>query len=347
MITALAQALKVEALIPLSRVEATRLEHCEQVIERGLNTFYEVGNALAEIRDSRLYRIGFPAFEDYCLEKWGISKRRGYELIAAAAVVDNVRNSAQTVPANEAQANELTGLEPEAQSEVWQRVVKTADKSADDRPVVTAAHVKAIVREYLREHGEEFPDEPQRTPRQELDRSELEALYDPDIQSRLTQYIEMISKFENMEWPEELAYLLRMFKLHKAQMNFQKTRNVHDDCDAALNVLKRLTPDPALGLEIAAQEHYDWLFDLGYCMSKKQYTERMKFMSQDDQRMALWTNAGEEARQEGRRGALPGIVVLPWKKVWKNSRRFCEQCHEVMEEDARGKACNDCRAQGL
>lgn len=34
----------------------TRLEELEATIERGLTTFVEVGLALLEIRDSRLYR---------------------------------------------------------------------------------------------------------------------------------------------------------------------------------------------------------------------------------------------------------------------------------------------------
>lgn len=350
---ALAQSPKVETLLPLTRQEERRLQNCEDVIEKGLNTFYDVGSALAEIRDSRLYRTTHAAFADYCQERWGMSRRRGDELIAAAAVVDNVRNSApalpanernsaQTLPTNEAQANELSSLEPEEQSEVWQRVVQTAEKNDDDKPVVTAAHVKSVVRDYLQEHGEELPDEAPRKHRQKSDRSEVEALYEPEIQARLARYIEMITEFENMEWPQELGYLLRMFQLHKAHANFQKTRNLEDDCEMALTVLKRLSPDLESGFEIAAQEHYDWLFDLGYCMSKKEYTGRMKHMSCDEIRMALLTDAGEDARQEGRRGALPGIVVLPWRKVRKIGKP-CEQCGTAFEPNGNSKICKECR----
>ena len=337
---------EVETLLPLTKDESCRLKECEKAIARGLATFYEVGNALAEIRELRLYRITHAAFSDYCQERWGMSRRRGDELIAAAAVVDNVRtnerNSAQMLPANEAQANELTTLEPEAQSEVWQRVVETAEKIGDTNSVLTAAHIKSVVREYLREHGEELPDDEPRKPRQKSDRSEVEALYEPEIQARLVRYIEVITEFENMEWPPELRYLLRMFQMHKSHVSFQRSRNLDDDCSAALDLLKRLSPDPRLGFEIAAQEHYDLLFDLGYCMSKKQYTERMKFMSQDDQRMALWTSAGDQAKQEGRRGALPGIVVLPWKKIWHISGK-CKTCKKVIA--ASKKYCDECSGE--
>src|SRR5687767_15929381 len=134
----LMQPLEVETLPPLTKAESKRLKDCEDIIERGLNTFYEVGTALAEIRDSRLYRIAYATFEDYCQERWGMSRRRGYELIAAAAVVDNVRNSAQIDPANEAQANELSQLDAIAQDAVWKIAVGTADKNSDDQPMVRA-----------------------------------------------------------------------------------------------------------------------------------------------------------------------------------------------------------------
>jgi hypothetical protein len=348
MMTAVAQTPKVETLLPLTRQEERRLRNCEDVIEKGLNTFYDVGSALTEIRDSRLYRTTHAAFADYCQERWGMSRRRGDELIAAAAVVDNVRNernSAQTLPANEAQANELSSLEPDEQPQVWQRVVQTAEKNGEDKPVVTAAHVKSVVKDYLREQGEEIPDDAQRKPRQKLDRTEVEALYEPEIQSRLSRYMEMITEFEDMEWPPELGYLARMFQLHKSHANFQRTRNLDGDCEQTLTVLKRLSPDVKSGFTIAAQELYDWLFDLGYCMSKREYANRMRHMSQPDVRMALLTDAGEDGKQEDRRGALPGIVCLPWRKIWKISKRVCERCDAVLESDRRGNVCNDCRSE--
>ena len=344
MTTTAVEAPKVETLLPLTRQEERRLENCEEIIEKGLHTFYDVGSALSEICESRLYRVNHATFEDYCQQRWGMSKRRGYELIAAAAVVDNVRNSAQTIPANEAQANELAGLEPEAQTEVWQRAVKTAEKTVDDKPVVTAAHVKSLVREYLREQGEDVPDESARKHRVSSDRSEVEALYEPEIQQRLARYMSMITEFEEMDWPPELGYLRRMFQLHKSHANFQKTRNLEDDCDRAMEVLKKLCPDVSKGFEIAAQEHYDWLFDLGYCMSKKEYISRMEYLSRDEVRRALLTDQGKDARQMGRRGALPGIVVLPWKKIRKIGK-ICEQCHAAVVPEGQGKICSECREE--
>ena len=71
-------------------IPSTRLRLLEQVIERGLTTFVEVGNALLEIRDSRLYKDSFSTFEDYCRERWGMSRPRAYPLIEAAEIMSNL-----------------------------------------------------------------------------------------------------------------------------------------------------------------------------------------------------------------------------------------------------------------
>lgn len=105
--------------------ELARLGELEQVVETGLTVFTKVGNALLEIRDSRLYRQQFATFEAYCRERWGFERRQAYRLIDAAAAVSHVSNWTQTVPQTESQARPLTRLEPEVQREVWQDVVET------------------------------------------------------------------------------------------------------------------------------------------------------------------------------------------------------------------------------
>ena len=46
----------------------------------------EVGLALAEIRDLRLYRREYSGFAEYCREKWGWTRQHAYRLIEAAPV---------------------------------------------------------------------------------------------------------------------------------------------------------------------------------------------------------------------------------------------------------------------
>ena len=94
-------------------VERRSLTELEAIIERGQQTFVEVGQALMEIRDGRLYKEqGHATFEDYCQKRWGWQRRHGYELIQAAEVFANVRSNAQNLPSL-TQAVQLAPLPPE------------------------------------------------------------------------------------------------------------------------------------------------------------------------------------------------------------------------------------------
>lgn len=66
--------------------DSVRLVELEGVIERGLTTFVEVGAALMEIRDSRLYRETHGTFEAYCRERWGWDRTYAHRTIQAAEV---------------------------------------------------------------------------------------------------------------------------------------------------------------------------------------------------------------------------------------------------------------------
>lgn len=106
----------------LTLAEANRLSELEQVVETGLTVFVKVGNALLEIRDSRLYRQNFPTFEAYCRDRWGMVRQQANRLIQAAEVAENLEPMG-SIPKTERQARPLTRLEPELQREVWTAVV--------------------------------------------------------------------------------------------------------------------------------------------------------------------------------------------------------------------------------
>jgi hypothetical protein len=71
---------------PITLDESKRLIELEKIIEAGRQTFIEVGTALAEIRDSRLYKADFKTFEDYCIHKWGFKRAHAHRLIEAAGI---------------------------------------------------------------------------------------------------------------------------------------------------------------------------------------------------------------------------------------------------------------------
>ena len=97
----------------LSKTGARRLAEAESAIERGLATFWEVGASLLQIRDERLYRADFDTFEDYCQQRWNMTRRRANQLVEAAQL-------GTMVPiANERQARALAGLDADEALEVY------------------------------------------------------------------------------------------------------------------------------------------------------------------------------------------------------------------------------------
>lgn len=123
----------------LTLIEVERLQELEQVIDSGLESFVEVGEALATVRDEKLYRAEHRTFEAYCKDRWGFSRDYGYKLIAGSKAAKNVDHGIQKP--NARQARELAKAPSEKQAEVWKKA------SSDGKP--TVAKVKEAVAEVV------------------------------------------------------------------------------------------------------------------------------------------------------------------------------------------------------
>jgi hypothetical protein len=115
----------------------------------------EVGQALAKIRDGRLYRDSHKTFAAYVQERWGKTRDWAYKTIEAAGVVERIENADNCIqksgaknadncrqkPATESQARELAKAPEEEQPAIWAAVVE------QHGPDVTAAKVAEAVEE--------------------------------------------------------------------------------------------------------------------------------------------------------------------------------------------------------
>ncbi len=124
----------------LDIAERARLQELEFIVEHGLQTFYEVGKALEEIREQKLYRETHKTFEAYCQEKWGITKRRAYQFIDAAEIMENLCTNVHNSLVKEYQIRPLKGLPAELQLEIWQEAVESSPNG-----IPTGATVKRLV----------------------------------------------------------------------------------------------------------------------------------------------------------------------------------------------------------
>lgn len=125
--------------------EMTReeLARHEQVIERGKQTYVEVGLALWEIREGRGYRFEYGTFEDYCQERWGWTRDSAYKHIVAAQVVtENVETFIQKP--SYGQAIELARLTPTELVGLVQQVDLDKTSVRQLAQIVKAKKVEAI-----------------------------------------------------------------------------------------------------------------------------------------------------------------------------------------------------------
>jgi hypothetical protein len=168
--------------LTLTAKESNRLEQCESVIEKGLRTFVEVGNALFEIRESKLYRQGYDTFEDYCRDRWEIARNYANKLIAAAEVASNLGTIVPS-PTHESQVRPLASLEPEQQREAW------ATATAEN-PKPTAAHVQKAVATVNQRRTQP------RVSQAELDRIEEEQIEKQRRQVTTRLFMQAVSLFD-------------------------------------------------------------------------------------------------------------------------------------------------------
>lgn len=132
------------------------LPELEQVIERGQQTFIEVGRALLEIRDRRLYRETHDTFEAYCRERWAWGRAHVYRQMDAARVAGALSPTGD-IPESEREARAmLDRLEPEEREQVRRgdATRETVERMTTPRPrpktdTTSDAYMVEVVRTQL------------------------------------------------------------------------------------------------------------------------------------------------------------------------------------------------------
>lgn len=135
-----------ENMSELQAKENQRLHELEDVIREGLQTFIEVGQALSEIRDSRLYRNTYATFEAYCKERWGMTKTSANRLIQASVVAEEMAPFGVKIE-KEAHARELALADPYRRVEVYKKAQEIAKR--DRRAETPTAKEIKKAREYV------------------------------------------------------------------------------------------------------------------------------------------------------------------------------------------------------
>ena len=127
------------AKTPLTATEARRFAACKKQISEGLQTCFDTGLALTEIRDSKLYREDFNTFDEFCRQTYQFGKAYAYRLIGSSEIKQDIESRSPTAAkliTNEQQARALAEVPPGDQ-------VKLLKDLARDGGVVTADAIRA------------------------------------------------------------------------------------------------------------------------------------------------------------------------------------------------------------
>ena len=131
---------------------ADRLKHLETIIAKNQYRFYEIGKALLEIRDSRLYKQAlFTSFEAYARSRWDIGRSQVYRLIDAYSVIKILSPIGDRLPGNEAQTRPLVPYSTPEQREIWKAFLNT-------KVEVTARNIQNFINERKTKENKPTPD---------------------------------------------------------------------------------------------------------------------------------------------------------------------------------------------
>jgi hypothetical protein len=126
---------------PLSRAEHSRYEALKKELHDHMDiitaSFVRMGAVLRIIRDERLYRQEYTAFEDFCRQQMGTGKRYVNRIIQAQGVIEALLEAGEdkaTLPSNVRLARELALYPKSSMSKIWQQAKQLALAEGKVRP---------------------------------------------------------------------------------------------------------------------------------------------------------------------------------------------------------------------
>ena len=197
----------IEKVDVLSEHEEQRLEVCEGTIQTVWQSFVDVGLALAEIRDGRLYRNNFTSFEHYCERRWEFKRGKADYLISAARICRRIAETpGLPQPDRESQLRPLLAVSLEDAEMAWQYAVQFCC----GRPVTARIVKRAVQKLHLPLINVRPPPPQTRQTKSELKRMVSERM--DELLCLITQkadYGALLQKFEALHGQLQLLFAPR------------------------------------------------------------------------------------------------------------------------------------------
>lgn len=115
----------------LTQKEESRFNELRVIVKSGLEIAFQSGVALAEIRDSKLYRKEFKTFEEFCRSEFKIARRRAYQLIDAARIFEELPENVQKITQNESHIRALSKIPRDDRMEILNKIQNNGKITAE------------------------------------------------------------------------------------------------------------------------------------------------------------------------------------------------------------------------
>jgi hypothetical protein len=134
-------------VVPINK-NAGRLGELEHIIEankkdldRAQKTFVEVGSALKEIRDSKLYQDDYRSFNAYCQDRWGFNRAYADRLIKCATMYSNLDPTGSIIPHTSTPKNEWQARRMQKERRAAAKPAPSTPPPAPSAPRLTQADI--------------------------------------------------------------------------------------------------------------------------------------------------------------------------------------------------------------
>ena len=199
----------------LTKTEVRKLASLEKKIEGRMKCFMDVGRALLEIREERLYLHYSDTFEDYCRDRHGWGRNYGNKIIRSMEAADDVSEAKTSlgtlVPTHETVAREIAVLDEQKERiRLWVLSVDGYHEAGGKASCPTATYVRAVRKEH-------WPREEVEKPPQDRLRLLLNKIGDlADELSNLSTEFEEEEGYEEAKWQRVLSALTELEKSAEA-----------------------------------------------------------------------------------------------------------------------------------
>lgn len=116
-----------------------RLQALEAVIQRWKDQFAEVGEALLEIKERKLYRPQYVSWIAYLKDRWALDRTHAWYLMQSALLVRELKAKGDPLPTHEAHCRPLMKVPPEKRADVWREIVEEVPVQSVTAHVVNIA----------------------------------------------------------------------------------------------------------------------------------------------------------------------------------------------------------------